>query len=121
MEGGLDDLVLLDFIVQGAAADPKPFGGEFLVPCTFYEHFLQQALFIVNDGFLVGCAGFLGGQTRLGDPGWEVGNFDQLALDQYHGVLDAVFKLAHIARPGVIEENPHGLRAEIADGFALFL
>lgn len=61
MEGGLDDLVLSDFIVQGAAADPEPFGSEFLVPAALGQHFLQQALFILNDGLGVAHAVLSGG------------------------------------------------------------
>ena len=70
VECRLGDIVLFDLVVQGAAADPKPFSGEFLVPAAFGQHLLQKALFIVNDGFLVGCSGFLGGRPRPGDPGW---------------------------------------------------
>ena len=56
---------------------------------------------------------------RLVDAGGKICDFDQLALGEHDGMLDAVFQFAHIARPGVIKEQPQGLRAEIVDALSL--
>ena len=40
-------------------------------------------------------------------------------MSQHHGGLDAVFKFADISRPWIVKEQPHGLRAERFDVFAL--
>ena len=40
MGGGLVDLVFFEFVVEGAAADPQPFGCLLFVPATLVEDFL---------------------------------------------------------------------------------
>ncbi len=118
MRSGLGDLVFLELIIEGAAANPQELGCLLLVPATLFQHFFQQLSLMLYQGWCLPDRGGSGGGSM--ECRRQVRGFDPSPFGQNCGVFNRVFQFTDIARPRVIQEQPEDLRAEALNFFALF-
>src|SRR4030042_4976052 len=100
--------------VHGAAADSQALGGQFLIPAAFFQNIQQQAEFLIGNGGREAWGGLMEG-------GGQIPGLQYAALSQDDGVFNGIFQFSDVARPGVIQQEPHGSGTDLPEVLATLL
>ena len=109
----IEQSVVLEFPVEGAAADTKYFGGLDSVAVALFQNTDEMLFFDFAEGF--------GGSSRciFGFPKVfrKVAHFHGVVFRQDEGVFHHVFQFPDISRPGVVHQSVQDLGGDACDLF----